>query len=182
MREWMRICFFSILLTSDLSLPTHTPDPGEQQYMVDDLDMVDAQHDWAIFMQEFNHDGQYWLGRTSDGGYTWVNVPPPTYKTIRSGQLRVSALDSERAWTYASGSPSFLRYEFPAVIWRTVDGGRSWQTLPAIPDCHFWRSGCTPSRIQFVDHQHGSLEITIFVRNNSGDQYYRTIDAETWIR
>ncbi len=164
-------------------LPTNTTEPGEQGYMIADLNMVDHPYGWAVFAFDiWNDDGQYWLGRTVDGGHTWVNVTPPAYKTIRDGWLRVSALDSETAWAYSTGNYHFMLYEFPTTIWRTEDGGRSWQTLPTLPDCHHWRGGCVPARIQFVDELHGWIEIIDFGRNYLGYRYYKTVDGETWER
>ena len=176
---------------SETPHPTTIPAPSEEQYEVVELQMVDAQDGWAIFvLGESRYADRYWLGRTTDGGQTWINVTPPAFDALRSdifsrtlhdGFLTVSVLDSETAWAHPSHFVSTATYDVPSVIWRTDDGGRSWLTLPVPVDCKAWRVGCTPTSLQFVDRRHGWLRMSLFGRNYLDYAFYRTVDgAETW--
>ena len=65
---------------------------------------------------------------TDDGGQTWRTLPLP-------GQGWLSFLDSDHAWLLqAIGGPSIAPP--PVALWRTVDGGASWQHLSmlGVPD------------------------------------------------
>jgi photosystem II stability/assembly factor-like uncharacterized protein len=153
--------------------------------------MVDAQDGWAIFEKRISGDRQYWLGHTIDGGQTWINVTPPAFDALRletsslalDPYLRVSFLDSESAWAYPSYFASTATYDVPSVIWRTEDGGHSWQTLKVPVDCKGWRVGCFPASLHFVDRHHGWLRMSLFGRNYLDYAFYRTVDGgETWDR
>ena len=177
---------------SDTPYPTTIPAPSEEQYEVVELQMVDAQDGWAIFvLGDRVYADRYWLGRTTDGGQTWINITPPAFDALRSdtypgrlnGSLTVSVLDSQTAWAHLSYFESLAGYDVPSVVWRTDDGGRSWQTLPAPLDCKRFRVGCTPASLQFVDRQHGWMHMSLFGRNYLDYAFYHTIDGgETWER
>ncbi len=177
-------------------IPTPTLHTSKVQYQVYDLNMVDDGIGWAVFLRGDISDGQFWLGRTTDGGHTWINVTPPAFKAIRSdmivepfplyyspryGNLKVSALDSETAWAHPSRHESTATYDEPSVIWRTDDGGLSWKTLTVPSDCREWRLGCIPDSLQFVDRQNGWIHMVVFGRNYLRHDFYRTVDGgETW--
>ena len=170
--------------------PTPTSIPGPEDYHISTFQMVDDQFGWAIFTfngMKYLQDG--WLGRTSDGGKTWTNVTPHAIQAIRNdpayhnrwGYLSFEALDAENAWVFPTCSSSSVNCDIPEVIWRTRDGGRSWQTFPPPTDCQQWRVACVPWQLQFIDDQYGWMMMLLSGRNYAGYNFYRTIDGgESW--
>jgi photosystem II stability/assembly factor-like uncharacterized protein len=91
-----------------------------------DIYMVDATNGWGT--------GQ--IGRagasvlyTRDGGYTWQDVSPPEAAPSGSAASPSVAyfLDKDKAWALFSGRG--FRDLDEAPLWRTQDGGNTWESL-----------------------------------------------------
>lgn len=87
--------------------------------------MVDEQTGWAIGTRDTT---LYYLLRTQDGGRTWVNVSPP-YAGDQGQRPVLAVRDVHRAWV--AYPVEDMRRASP-VVWRTQDGGRTWQASPVI--------------------------------------------------
>jgi photosystem II stability/assembly factor-like uncharacterized protein len=62
---------------------------------------------------------RYGLMRTEDGGCRWHGVPSSQHPSSRGGELFF--LDDDHGW---------LAGGYKGTLYRTADGGRSWQTMP----------------------------------------------------
>jgi photosystem II stability/assembly factor-like uncharacterized protein len=135
-------------------------------------------------------DAEFWLGRTTDGARTWTNVTPPAFEALQAGvvdtlastsTLEVYALDAETAWAYTSCFTSTGQCPVATAIWRTEDGGRSWQVLNIPTACRAEQLDCIPDSVLFVDREHGWLMMALVERNYLQFDYYRTTDGgQTW--
>jgi photosystem II stability/assembly factor-like uncharacterized protein len=156
------------------------------------LQMIDANIGWAEGglsndgspNPNVNSDASYYLLRTTDGGETWQDVTPPSWFNPSLGYgagISLSAIDANTAWAVSSGYP-FSDNPPYTVVWRTIDGGKSWRpgnpisTVSGSPHWEFspW--------LQFVDEKHGWLTLHFQQRIESNDLQYRTSDGGiTWI-
>jgi photosystem II stability/assembly factor-like uncharacterized protein len=159
--------------------------PGPEDYQIVTLYMIDDQHGWGVFtFGERRVSKNTWLGRTSDGGLTWINITPPWFEAfrsnssfnLRSGFLKIKPLDIKTAWAYTSCTGWPLCDILP-VIWRTEDGGSSWDTLNAPTSCRDWTVDCIPSSFQIVDRLNGWMFMNRHGRHYLGWVLYHTRDG-----
>jgi photosystem II stability/assembly factor-like uncharacterized protein len=124
--------------------PTNSPTPTVDPLAVPRLaagtaidilwvDMLDAQNGWGIGGPRASGSANR-VFRTRDGGATWIeNTPPepaPFAGAEVSGAIGYFA-DAQTGWvTFHASIPSSVP-ENP-VVWRTVDGGASWQAGSAL--------------------------------------------------
>lgn len=109
------------------------------------LDFIDARTGWAASgSRGYDYGSGIKLGplvirRTDDGGATWTTV----YRTTMSlsgrttkwlADTRLHFTDKRHGWAVSQASEDQAHAHFSAV-YRTTDGGRSWQTVhyPALP-------------------------------------------------
>ncbi len=176
--------------TSQPATSTPMGTPRADAYEVFTLHMVDEDHGWAIFRLGRLYEADFWLGRSTDGALTWQNVTPPAFDTLQTGAvsysqdtnvLKVYVLDAETAWAYTSCFTTSGDCYIPTAIWRTEDGGRTWQTLNIPTACRAEQIDCVPNSLLFVDLQHGWLMMALVERNYVQFDYYRTTDGgQTW--
>jgi hypothetical protein len=169
--------------------PTATHMPGAEDYRLSTLKMIDDLNGWGTFRLDDRFSEQYWLGITDDGARTWLNVNPPFYEAERSdaipnmyilGAIQIEPYDSERAWAYTR-CLFLTACNFTPGIWRTDDGGHTWQTMHVPSDCAGVESDCVPDTLQFVDPQHGWVYMMQAGRNSISYHLYRTTDGGvTW--
>jgi photosystem II stability/assembly factor-like uncharacterized protein len=117
--------------------------------------------------------------RTTDGGAHWEDVSPPSLPNSQ-GDTAEFYLDSNHAWQ----GQTFAGY---VVIFRTVDGGRTWQQGAAVPVKATYPPAIN-SQIYFIDDQRGWLQTGSSIIGTGSFQYgpspdpaaeglYRTVDG-----
>ena len=160
--------------------------PLPEGYQIYGLQMVDDQRGWGGFILGGGRGvNATWLGRTTDGGHTFINVTPPGFEALRSdrlgaaiwGRIYFTALDADTAWAYPVCDALGESCQSPRLIWRTEDGGQSWESLVTPADCWAWHNDCGPVSMQAVDPLHAWLMMARYGRNYSDHDLYRTRDG-----
>jgi hypothetical protein len=123
---------------------------------------------WAVVLD--NLTSKSFVIRTVDSGARWQNVTPPDSQ-LRVGSLSGDFLSAEIGWVLAVPlSPSTSQPSDP--VFRTLDGGRSWERLGRAPD------GC---RLDFVDRDNGWCSVLGAAAGSESVSTFRTFDAGgTW--
>jgi photosystem II stability/assembly factor-like uncharacterized protein len=114
--------------------------------------------------------------RTADGGLHWDDVTP---RAARAGTWITFFLDAKNAWLASSLQPGSGSPDFSVAIYRTTDGGRSWQHAgDAAPD-RGW-----PASLDFVDQAHGWLFMRLgSAAGSEGVALYETANGgTTWTK
>jgi photosystem II stability/assembly factor-like uncharacterized protein len=169
------------------STPTAPPQnviqhfPSGQETTVTDIHMIDGTIGWAI--GGLTSIGDHVL-KTADGGKTWKDVTPPETVDITGTQQIAAGFfqDTKTAWvTYGinGGNPVPTQ----SVVWRTSDGGLSWQASQPL-DLTDLTEIYVPSNLQFVTGQTGWLLVHVGVgMNHDYIAIFRTTDAgASWSR
>jgi serine/threonine protein kinase/photosystem II stability/assembly factor-like uncharacterized protein len=137
--------------------PTSTPITGPVA-KITAFNMVDLQTGWAEWVDPFGVAAN--LLHTMDGGGTWQDVTPPGGYPIGS---RFFVLDGQHAWAALRGVTTGQSGQAGAV-WRTVDGGLSWQvSAPVQPHMQGYNvlPDFSPQALYFLDEQYGWLVVSI---------------------
>jgi photosystem II stability/assembly factor-like uncharacterized protein len=149
--------------------PTFQPGPGYVRPTFPiPVKMIDGNIGWATGAL-----------RTTDGGAHWEDVSPPSLPNSQ-GDTAEFYLDSNHAWQ----GQTFAGY---VVIFRTVDGGRTWQQGAAVP-VKATNPPAINSQIYFIDDQRGWLQTGSSIIGTGSFQYgpspdpaaqglYRTVDG-----
>jgi len=161
------------------SIPTPTPFPSAtpaqlaprpgQPITISYIDMIDAANGWAI---GGNQDPGDRVLRTHDGGLTWQDVTPPFRSADEKapGKLKNAFfLDTTSAWVafYYLPQPVLPEdFQLYAIIWRTRDGGLTWEAGEPI-ELHITLLGShdspidpsPPPLMEFLDPQLGWILI-----------------------
>ncbi len=177
-------------------LPTETPLARlawGQVLNLNDLHMKDQTSGWAIEIT--GH-----IVHTTDGGYTWQDVTPPTEVNQLFLEAGFFALDANTAWATPSEFVNcYLRKcgktEINTVsIWRTNNGGKDWQAGEPI-SVSIDRMGAVapiqdyvPVKMQFIDLSTGWLMIDGGIRDEAnqwqtiGPALFQTTDGgNRWV-
>jgi photosystem II stability/assembly factor-like uncharacterized protein len=93
------------------------------------IQMLDAQNGWGTGGPHSSGNSGH-VFRTADGGASWFEVTPPMIAAAASDIGLLGAIgffqDTSTAWvTY--DFPSSPKVPVNPVVWKTVDGGRTWQ-------------------------------------------------------
>ncbi len=175
---------------SPLPEPTLTPTPSEVQgrslpplspgpVTLTAIRMVNERVGWAIGTQDGGET--HHILRTEDGGVTWKDVTPP--KVGDQGQdPGVAFWDEEKAWV---AYPVFEPGRASPVVWRTQDGGRTWEVswIPMKPDEP--RFVPTPlvvaneNRLWLLVHMEGGMQhdyAALFASQDGGRSWFRVTD------
>jgi photosystem II stability/assembly factor-like uncharacterized protein len=113
--------------------------------------------------------------RTADGGRTWQDVTPP--QTNFESWINLYPLDATTAWVAEQETFTQSRSgkDVPKTLYRTTDGGASWQKL-RFPDL-----SATLYSLTFVDRDHGWLIGQEQVSGQSVTRCFITADGgQTW--
>ena len=123
------------------------------------LKMFDVNTGWAVAEETVSSEV---LLRTEHGPTTWRDVTPTVVRR-QGGLLRVGVFDHSHAWLYKRHSME---------IFRTSDGGKTWQSTP-IAVAGEWAS------FSFVDPLRGWVLVTR--ENDAGVLLFHTADGgATW--
>ena len=127
--------------------------------------------------------------RTEDGGYTWKDVTPP--EPAESQEERVkeaesSFLDAEHAWVsyfYVPLTDNGIKVPAAPVVWRTQDGGFSWEASEPLDLGEAAISDYRISSVQFVDEANGWLLAHVGGMNPTGVMLFHSQDGgKSWER
>jgi photosystem II stability/assembly factor-like uncharacterized protein len=134
------------------------------------MHMISASTGWA------DGSGTNRILRTTDGGSHWDDVTP---HGVQRGAWTTFFLDANTAWLASSLQPGSGSLDFSVKVYRTADGGGSWQDLGAVAADHGW-----PAAMDFVDHTHGWLFMNLgFAAGSQGVALYGTADGgTTWTK
>src|SRR3972149_5431074 len=125
--------------------------------MITSVNMLDTNRGWALGGPK-GEEGLHVL-RTEDGGHSWQDVTPPEV---------LPPPDPEYPWPWFEATAFFLDTEhawaafhladggMPGTVWRTVDGGRTWDRGWGMVG-NVAAHNSTYSVLHFVDPQHGWL-------------------------
>jgi len=130
------------------------------------MHMISATVGWAA------GSGTNRILRTTDGGAHWVDVTP---QAARAGTWITFFLDGSNAWLASSLQPGSGSSDFSVAIYRTADGGRSWQQTGQAAANQGW-----PAALDFVDTAHGWLLIRLGgAAGSEGVVVYETANGGT---
>jgi photosystem II stability/assembly factor-like uncharacterized protein len=160
-------------MVSPTTTPIPSPTPGVQSSAYPLLPpvsfrMFDASKGWAA-----GEDTNRVL-RTVDGGRHWNDVTP---RGARPGTWIIYFLDASNAWIASSGQPGSGSADYSVEIYRTADGGSSWQRAGTAMADQGW-----PAVLDFVDSHHGWLFMRLGgAAGSEGVAFYGTVDGgATW--
>ena len=127
--------------------------------------------------------------RTSDGGLTWEDITPPDSDEGVDGVRRnatATSSDARHAWIVYGGVMDLERGPIAVVVWRTADGGQSWQPSRVIeaPSGSGWFE---PLALGFLDDGFGWLMaaidagmmkqyIALYTTSDDGASWARVVD------
>jgi photosystem II stability/assembly factor-like uncharacterized protein len=148
----------SSLLEPPAAVPEGTPDGSP--IGITHVRMMTAEIGWA--QGGLNGDIYPRLLRTTDGGHTWEDVTPPEPQLpVQPAGFGFRSLDaffwdSMRAWAI---------YDDTARLWRTSDGGATWQASQPLPlsgmeeGDESWDEYMHPMTLQFIDPSNGWMSV-----------------------
>lgn len=144
------------------------------------IHMLDSADGWAIGGEEQASDHVF---TTTDGGQSWRDVTPPE-PLPATGQPAALGFfpDANTAWvTYYIQQG--ITVPATAVVWRTQDGGQSWQSSAPL-DLQGLNELYYPSDLVFASSQAGWLLVHVGVgMSHDYVVLYRTTDGgQTWTR
>ena len=151
--------------------PTPEPSVGPYPLMAPTtFTMVSMSTGWAA------GSGTNRILRTSDGGTHWNDLTP---SGARPGNWTPFFFDADSAWLASSVQPGSSTADFSVAIYRTVNGGRSWQQAGTVAAAEGW-----PAALDFVDKNHGWLFMKLGgAAGSDGVAFYGTMDGgATWAK
>ena len=127
--------------------------------------------------------------RTQDGGHIWKDVTPPEpaqSEEERAKEAEGSFLDTEHAWIsyfYVPLAENGIKVPDAPVVWRTQDGGFSWEASEPLDLGDGPISDYRLGSVQFVDESNGWLLAHVGGMNPSGIVLFHSQDGgKTWER
>ena len=150
--------------------------PAGESFQILRLAMLDSQQGWALGRQG---EGDSHVFRTQDGGESWIDVSPPELTVEEPDYLWADGafLDAQHAWVIYT--PFY--YGAPRLVWRTADGGRTWDRSLSYLGTVSGMLNSSPE-LNFVDASTGWLQLdTFFGAGSTGSDLFRTEDGgERW--
>lgn len=153
--------------------PTASPEASASPYPLlppASMHMVSSNTGWAA------GSGTNRILRTSDGGSHWEDVTP---HAASAGTWITVFLDANNAWVASSLQPGSGSPDSSVAIYRTADGGRTWQQVSQVVADRGW-----PAALDFVDSKHGWLFMRLGAAAGAeGVAFYGTQDGgATWTK
>jgi len=143
--------------------------------------MFDPSFGWAVAGIQAAADH---LAITTDEGNTWYDRTPPEPAPAAGEAVKVIAAfyDPQTVWALFYNPEPAPVVELPR-LWRTQDGGRTWQASQPLDSSGFVDT-FIPSDLQFVDAQTGWLLVHVGVgMNHDYVVLYKTVDGgQIWQR
>ena len=154
----------SALAPENTPLPTVAEAPLIDAPSIILIDMLDESYGWGVTETE--------VVSTNDGGVTWYNVTPPGLTDV-GYSVFTDFLDKSHAWVQTVDPNN---YPNGGTIYRTSDGGLSWETFP---------TPFSAGDMEFVDADNGwmmadlgvgagSMAVAIFQTTDGGVTWNRT--------
>ena len=159
-------------------LPTPTSIPSSPDIELESFRMMDTRVGFA----RIDHEqlGQR-LMRTEDGGNTWTDITPPDGP---DANLSYYFYDSSCGWiSYRATSDGFSSESY--TIWRTTDGGNTWDQSAPMDLSDIDAEGVYPATFSFLSRQVGWFRAVVgpYGMNQAPLTLYRTMDGgRTWQR
>jgi photosystem II stability/assembly factor-like uncharacterized protein len=166
------VASMSVASSATASVPAATKpskplgSPGQDVGDLQQFTQVSATTWWASVVGD--RTNETFIVRTVDGGRSWQDITPPV-DALRSNDDPISdVLSAQTAWLEAGIWDSAASIP----LYRTRDGGRSWQQVGAVPrDC----------AVQFADVSNGWCYGLQGALGSMGVEIYRTDDGGvTW--
>jgi photosystem II stability/assembly factor-like uncharacterized protein len=152
--------------------------PAGQAVIIAEIHMLDARQGWALG-DRTDQPGRVLF--TQDGGLTWQDRTPPEAEAPPGALPKLAAgffMDAGRAWVvFAAQDMSFL--QSPPVVWRTADGGQTWQPSQPVPltGLEGW---FMPGAFQFINPETGWLLVHVDAgMSHDYIEIFRTRDGGT---
>jgi photosystem II stability/assembly factor-like uncharacterized protein len=146
---------------------------------LDSIAMADRRTGWAVTDSDK-------ILHTIDGGEHWTNVTPPNVTATQKYALGMPyVLGSRLAWVQSCALQNNITVEL-CTLFRTNDGGRSWNDLGALPKFQI-RGNPNPvaagTIYNFIDQRHGWLMIGLGALGSMDVDIHRTNDGgRTWVK
>jgi photosystem II stability/assembly factor-like uncharacterized protein len=138
------------------------------------IDFIDAQNGWTVGYRFAGYDEfgdaiqKTLILHTHNGGQSWETQYAPDLGYYLTS---VDFVDGQHGW--AAGAPNTYSHDI-GTVFRTSDGGQTWQNLPAVWG-NFWD-------IHFLDVNRGYVVGLDYI-GAAGPPVYRTFDGgDTWQR
>lgn len=175
--------------TATMTVPDLRFKPGTALKMVK-THMLTVQSGWAV--AEGAGDLSQHIFFTSDGGATWKDCTPSAalVNAPATGWVATTYFASaENAWAfYAERTPT--GNPLPLVVWRTRDGGRSWERSAPLELNEGMGDYRSPSDLGFFDDQRGWVlvhlgvgmshdYVALFTTADGGKTWQRMVDPDS---
>lgn len=146
--------------------PTSIPLPSTAQISAPSHDVV-----WVLVAGTV-------LFRSTDHGETWTQRTVPSV----SDNFELSFADDRHGWLFRPGAPATQCQAQGIAMWRTTDGGATWEKLPPVVNVVESLPGISESQckenLSFVDPTHGFL--SAWDPNSRPSIYWTADGGNSW--
>ncbi len=147
------------------------PSGGEVGHCVHNIVRAPGAED-VLYQQ--NHHGVW---RSADGGRSWDDITPGLPSTF-GFPIQVHARDPDTAWTLPLNGDSAGRFppDAAAAVWRTRDGGRTWQAMrQGLP-----QTSCFFTVLRQAMASDRRDPVGVYFGTNSGSVFASRDEGESW--